>query len=138
MKRGDYFAIGEGRKVSLLCECRGIGNGVIYGYVVNGAWEFTLEAGILTVIAKNTMHEVNIIWEGEIPRGLGDYNDAIEYIERRLNHWAITNTLIDQWIRLGETWIRFKRAIGAAKRAYLKVYEANSQFVNDEEDLIPF
>jgi hypothetical protein len=138
MKRGDYFAIGEGRKVSLLCECRGIGSGVIDGYVVNGGWEFTLEAGILTVIAKNTMHEVDIIWEGEIPRGTGDYLDTCQYIERRLNHWAITNTLIDQWIRLGATWIRFKRAIGAAKRAYLKVYEANSQFVNDEEDLIPF
>jgi hypothetical protein len=137
MKCGDYFAIGEGRKVSLLCKCRCIGNGVVYGYVVNGAWEFTIAAGILTVIAKNTIHEVNIIWEGEIPRETGDYMDVCQYIERRLNHWAITNSLIDQWIRLGETWIRFKRALGAAKRTYLKVYEANSQFVNDEEDLIP-
>ena len=138
MKRGDFFAIGEGRKVRLICECRGFKDGVLHGYVHNGAWDFTWEHGILTVTAKDAMHEAEIIWTGELPRGVGDYMDIRDYIEGRLNRLSVTNYLIDRWIRLGETWVRFKRAIGAGKRAYLKVYEANSKFVQDEDDLIPF
>jgi hypothetical protein len=138
MKRGDIFAIGEGRKVRLLCECRGVKNSVVHGTVVNGAWDFTLRDGILTVTAKNTMHEADIVWVGEIPYGIGGYMATCEYIERRLKRWSITNKLLDRWISFGDTWLRFKRAIGAAKRAYRKVYEANSRFVEDEDDLIPF
>lgn len=138
MKRGDIFAIGEGRKVSLLCACLGVKDGVIQGTVVNGGWGFTIQDGILTVTAKNTTHDANIVWKGELPYGLGGYMETCEYIERRLKRWSITNKLIDRWIDFGETWLRFKRAIGASKRAYLKVYEANSRFVEDEDDLIPF
>lgn len=138
MKRGDIFAIGHGRKVALICECRGFKEGVLHGYVVNGAWDFTLEHGILTVTAKGEMHEAEIIWTGKLPHDVGDRMECAMYIERRLNRWAITNYLIDSSIRFHAHVERFKRAVGAAKRAYGVVYAANSRFVQDEDDTIPF
>lgn len=138
MKRGDLFAIGEGRNVRLVCTCTGVQDGVISGYVWNGAWDFTLSGDILNVTAKGTTHSAKIVWQGESPGRIGGYNEAIMYVERRIGRWRITNYLIDSSIRLKEKWEQFTRALGAAKRAYLKVYEANSKFVEDEDDLIPF
>lgn len=138
MKRGDIFAIGEGKKVYLLCECYSDQNGVIDGLVHNGAWAFTFAAGILKVIYTGESHPAKIVWAGKLPRGIGGYTDTMLYIERRLNRWAITNYLIDSSIRFRAHVARFKRAVGAAKRAYGVVYAANSRFVQDEEDTIPF
>lgn len=140
----EYFAIGEGRRVRLICQYRQPNsdeprkNGVIYGYVVNGAWDFTLEGGILTVIAKGTMHEAEIIWKGWLPDGLGNYTDVGEYIERRLSRWAITNYLIDRAILTHEYGKRVARAWKAAVRNFKVVYRENSRFVQDEDDTIPF
>lgn len=146
MKQG-YFAIGEGldgRDVWLICEYRRPKsdeprkNGVIYGYVVNGAWDFTLEGGILTVLATGTTHEAEIIWKGWLPDGLMTYRDVSEYIERRLSRWAITNYLIDRAILTHEYGRRVKRAWKAAVRNFKVVYRENSKFVEDESDTIPF
>ena len=142
--KSEYFAIGEGRSVWLLCEHRkrGIGEprrpGMVYGRVINGAWDFTLENGILTVLAKGTTHKKEIVWEGVLPDGLGNYREAMIYIERRLSCWPITNFVIDRSIRAKEYGKRVRRAWRAAVRNFKVVYRENSEFVQDEDDLICF
>lgn len=140
----EYFAIGEGRDVWLLCEHRKrrVGEprrpGMVYGYVINGAWDFTLENGILTVLDKGTAHKMEIVWKGMLPDGLGGYQEALIYIARRLSHWPITNFVIDRSIRAKEYGKRVKRAWKAAVRNFKVVYRENSEFVQDESDTIPF
>jgi hypothetical protein len=143
MKLNRFFTLShaeEPKRVKLFCELRSVESGVIKGCVVNGAWSFTLSEGVLQVDGKSEEHRFPVVisWTGDLPSGLGDYNDVIEYIERRINHWRITNWMIDRRLAFLREVARCKRAIGAAKRAYLKVYEANSRFVEDEDDLIPF
>lgn len=137
--KGEYFAIGEGRDVRLLCVHRKPPkDGVIYGNVVNGAWDFELQGGILKVLAKGKTHDVNVIWQGYLPDGLGHYMQCIEYVEHRLSRWAITNYVIDRAILVKEEWRRFARACRAAVRNFKVVYHENSKFVEDEGDTIPF
>lgn len=143
MKR-EYFAIGSDQDVAIICEYRQPGRneppkkGVIYGRVLNGAWDFTIENGIMTVIAKGTRHEVKIIWKGRLPDGFGHYMDIIEYIEKRLSRWPITNYAIDRVILIKDYGKRVTRAIKAAVRNFKVVYREDSTLVQDEEDLIPF
>jgi hypothetical protein len=143
MKVNRFFSLSppeEPKRVKLFCELESVKGGVIKGYVVNGAWSFTLSEGILQIEGKSEDHRFPVImsWTGDLPGGLGDYNNVMEYIERRINHWRITNWMIDKRLAFLRELARCNRAIGAAKRAYLKVYEANSKFVEDEEDTIPF
>lgn len=137
--KGEYFAVGEGRDVRLLCVHRKPPkDGVIYGNVVNGAWDFEFEGGILTVLATGKKYDANIIWHGYLPEGSGNYMQCIEYVERRLSHWPITNYVIDRAILVKEEWKRFVRACRAAVRNFKVVYRENSKFVEDEDDLMSF
>jgi len=143
MKVNRFFALSppeEPKMVKLFCECESVQGGVIKGYVINGAWSFTLSGGILHIEGKSDDYSFPVVmsWTGDLPGGLGGYNDVMEYIERRLNRWRITNWVIEKRLAFLREFERCTRAIGAAKRAYRKVYEANSKFVEDEDDLIPF
>lgn len=143
MKVNRFFALAspqEPKRVTLFCECGGVQGDVIKGYVVNGAWSFTFSDGIVKIDGRSEEYHFPAVmsWTGDLPSGLGGYSDIMEYIERRINHWRITNWVIDKRLAFLREYARCNRAIGAAKRAYLKVYEADSKFIEDEDDLIPF
>lgn len=143
MKVNRFFSLShpeEPKRVSLFCELRSVHGNVIKGYAVNGGWWFTLSEGILQVDGKPGDYRFPVVmsWTGDLPGGLGDYNDVMDYIKRRINRWRITNWVIDNRLAVLREFARCKRAIGAARRAFCKVYEANSRFVQDEDDLIPF
>lgn len=139
MNRGDLFAIGRGRKVSCLCEFRGENSdGSIEGYVINGAWDFTLRGDQLTVHYSGITFPSEIVWQGRLPDGVGGYNGAIEWIEDQLQCFAITRWWRQKVFAVGRRIERVKRAWKAGKKAYKAVYAADSRFVQDEDDLIPF
>jgi hypothetical protein len=134
---GDLFAIGEGKKASLLCEvCAVHADGSIEGFVINGAWDFTLKDGLLTVTQYGTQIPAKIVWTGAVPNV--DYNAALAYIDEQLSSFAVVRWYRQRCIAIRLRMGRFGRACGAARRAFRKVYEADSKFVNDEDDLIPF
>lgn len=142
--KNEYFAIGKGHDVWLVCEhrARRVGEsrkeGTVYGRVLNGCWDFELYAGTLTILHTKKKQEASIIWSGSFPDRVGDYNDMAKYIERRLSHWWITNYLIEFGINAKKEWRRFGRACRAAMRNFKIVYRENSEFVQDERDTIPF
>jgi hypothetical protein len=140
MIRGDYFAIGKGKNVSLLCEVRNVKGREITGHVINGSWDFTLTDGSLLVHYTKDTFPATIIWAGELPRGLGgiEYEDTIAWIEYQLSSYAIVRWARRRQIALAMRLGRFGRACGAACRAFKAVYAANSVLVNDEDDLTPF
>jgi hypothetical protein len=137
------IAIGSNRTVSLLCECKET-DGAIEGTVINGAWDFTLRGRDLTVHYTKETRPVEIVWQGRLPAHINryDYTEAMEWIDNELLRFGSTRWFRQRWYALRTAAFtrtdRFFRACGAAKRAYKAVYTANSRFVKDEDDLIPF
>lgn len=137
MNIGDLFAIGEGKRANLLCEVCGIDDeGGIEGFVLNGAWDFTLKGGLLTVTEFGTQFPAKIVWTGAVQNG--DYNASLAYIDEQLSSFAVVRWYRQRCIATTLRMGRFGRACGAARRAFKKVYEADSPFIKDEDDLIPF
>jgi len=67
-------------------------NGWIYFEVLNGGWEGSFKNGRLRVENDKHTRPAEIVWKGNCPDG--DYNSAIEWIEKRLNSNPLTNCLI--------------------------------------------
>jgi hypothetical protein len=138
------IAIGRDRKVDLFCECSAPVDGAIEGMVINGEWSFTLKDGVLTCHHTKESRPVEIVWQGRLPSDINryDYEAAIEWVNNELLCFGSVQWFRQRWyalrVAVHSRASRFFRACGAAKRAYKVVYAANSRFVKDEDDLIPF
>lgn len=150
MKINDKFGIICGNKIELYCVAESINDGVINFYVINGNWYGMLyPTGLIQVYWSNYVEIVSehkncyVGYEGFIPNG--DYNEAIDYMNKQIS---------SDWISNIKT--QFKRKVNLLHYVYrkiIKIYPAIQEgcrsarlyykvgkvkIVNDLDDEIPF
>lgn len=141
MKKGDTIGITytDEKIVDLVAEIEKIEDGVIFFWVWNGCWDGrfypngTVEAYDRERLVT-TVLRCRIVYVGKVP---GNYNDAIDYMNKHLQRNAIERW----WIRVSEgakTYVqRFKTACSAFVKAWRGELAIDKREPFDD-DSIPF
>ena len=75
------------KEVSLWCTVdKRHSNGSVEFDVINGLWTGTLYSNnTLKVHTTGKIWPAILVWEGDVPSGLGDYNSVIDWINEEIN-----------------------------------------------------
>lgn len=136
---GHFFIVEDGCAV-LYCKVQDRTEEVIDGWVINGAWGFKLvKGGHMSWHSPWGYDErvgVTVMWLYRAP--FDDYNEAINWAQRRVDMHAPRRWACEQLDRIAFNWsiytARLRRTIRAARLAW---NGAPAKTLIDEDDL-PF
>jgi len=149
MKKGDYIGVGSDGRLSLVAEVLDVQGNIIEGWVINGAWQFTLDqlTGKLYLprapLEKDVHSNVKVLFHGPIPKhALKDRHTMFEYMEANIKEPTV-------WRYAGFAWVatltyirRLKDALRAFQLSYrgeLQLPKPRQQKEDSVDDLdIPF
>ena len=147
VKRGQIIGMGT-TDVGLMVEVQEVTPHTMRGWVINGAWElhYNLSTALLACDKPSgTNHfTTHILFTSPLPRGMGDYNEAIEYMNDHLKSRWYTRlwnraymAMISRAHRVVELPTRLRNAIRGMRDGWSRPLVVKTLPV-DYDDGIPF
>lgn len=136
---GKKVGIGHigSKRINLYCKVESVSTTATKLYVINGNWDLTLLPNGYGIVhgAPSGDYEIQgieIIFTGRIPKGLG-YNEAINFMNKRLASSWITRYLSDVKMSMVEKRRKFSKAVSAGYKGFRNVYQPEKKLYWDDD-----